>query len=283
MQLFKSGTMVALSLATAGFLAAPAHAALISGWGSEPGNANGTITEGSAGSFSTTAPTGNLTPRALLPSTLTLTNIGDQIVLSGQVAMAGSVGINGNDSFRFWLVNSNGNPTGTLSGGAWTGDTITGWLGYGTEIGNLANANGSHVIAGRATGNTGGWFSGTGAYVLQSAANTAQLGQPATYNFSETLTLVPTGVNVAYTFADTLNRVTLANNFTDTGSGNTGNPGHPSTTSFNAVGFLQNTSSGGAATFSNVDVSYIPATPEPASVAIVGAGIFLAARRRLAH
>ena len=278
---FKTGA-IALSVAAMGWVVMPVRAALISGWAAEVGNANGTVTEGaSAGSFSTTTPTGNLTPRALLPGTLTLTNVGDQIVFSGQVAMAGGVGINGNDSFRIWLVNDNGNAPGTISGGVWSGASINGWLGYGVEIANLANANGSNVINGRATGNAGGWFSGTGAYTVQSAANTAQLGQPATYNFSETLTLVPTGINVAYTFADTLNRVVLANNVTDTGTGNTGNPGHVSTTSFNAIGFLENTSSGGAATYSNVDVTFIPATPEPASLGLLGcAGLMLAARRR---
>jgi hypothetical protein len=262
-------------------MVAPARAALISGWATEGGtNGGGTVTDGpGAGAFSTSAPTGNLTPRALLPSTLTLTNLGDQITLSGQVAMAGSLGINGNDSFRFWLLNSNGNPTGTINAGVWTGDTITGWLGYGVEIGNLNATNGTNVISGRLTGNTGGWFSNTGAYTVQSVGNGSHLAAPATYNFNLTLTKVATGVQVAYTFADTGGNVNISNSAIDTG---TGNGGVVSTTSFNAAGFLENTSSGGAATYSNVDVTYTPFVPEPAMLSLIAASgcALLSARRR---
>ena len=261
-----------------------ARAALISGWATEGGaNGSGTVTDGpGAGAFSTSAPTGNLTPRALLPSTLTLTNPGDQISFSGQVSMAGSLGINGNDSFRFWLLNSNGNPTGTISSGVWTGDTNTGWLGYGVEIGNLNATNGNNIINGRVTGNTGGWFSNTGAYAVQNVGNGSHLAAPATYNFNMTLTLVATGINVAYTFGDTGGNVNLNNSAIDTGLNNTGNPNHVTTASFNAVGFLQNTSSGGAATFSNVDVTYTPFVPEPAMLSLVAAtgGALLGLRRR---
>jgi hypothetical protein len=249
---------------------------LISGWGSEPGNNNGTVTDTTgtlgAGTFNTTTPSGNLTPRALLPSTLTLTNVGDEIVFSGQVAMAGANGINGNQSLRLWLVNSNGNATGTLSAGQWTGDTITGWLGYGVEIANLGAGNGQNIINGRVTGNSGSWFSGTGAYSVQNTAySAAAFATPATYNFNMTLTLVATGIQVSYAFGDTGGTINLSNSAVDTGSGNTGNVGHVTTTSFNAIGFLENTSSGGAATYSNVDVTYI-AVPEPASLALLGLG-----------
>ena len=270
--------LTALASAIIGSVATSAHATLINGWGSETGNANGTITDsGSGGNFSTTAPTGNLTPRALLPSTLTLSNVGDEIVLSGQVTAA--QGINGNDSFRFWLTNSNGQPTGTLSGGTWTGATITGWLGYGAEVANLVNNSGQFLLVGRSNPNTGGWFSGTGAYTL-SATGASSFNQPATYNFNLTLTLAsPTSINVAYSFGDTGGTFLSTANFTDPGNAGGGNV---STKSFNAVGFLQNTSSGGAMSYSNVDVSFIP-VPEPASMAIFamgGAGFALAGLRR---
>ena len=246
---------------------APASAALISGWGAETGNANGTITDNGSGNFSTTTPTGNLTPRALLPSTLTLSNVGDQIVFSGQVAAA--AGINGNQSFRFWLVNSNGNAKGTLTSGVWNGETITGWLGYGAEVGNLVNNSGNFQIVGRTNPNTGGWFSGTGAYSLLSPATGGTLNAPATYNFNLTLTLASaTSINVAYSFADTGGTFSSANSFTDPGNAGGGNV---STKSFDAIGFLQNTSSGGAMTFSNVDVTFIP-VPEPSTLSLLWMG-----------
>jgi hypothetical protein len=85
----------------------------------------------------------------------------------------------------------------------------------------------------------------------------------ATYNFNETIALASaTSVTVSYSFADTNNTFSLANSFTDS---------TVSTLSYNAVGFLENTSSGGAATYSGVDVSYI-AVPEPASLALLSLG-----------
>jgi len=271
---FLSALLVAIVFSVA---TAPVHATLVSGWGAEPGNTNGTVTDGpSAGGFSTTAPTGNLTPRALLASPVTLTNVGDQIVVSGQVA-AGA-GINGNQSFRAWLVNSNGNATGTLTSGVWNGAAITGWLGYGFEVANLLNNNGNFQIMGLSNPNSGGWFSNTGAYTL-SQLPAASLNAPATYNFNLTLTLASaSSINVAYSFGDTGGTFTSTGNFTD--PGNAGG-GSVSTKTFNALGFLQNTSSGGAMTYSNVDVTFIP-VPEPATfglAALAGIGLVLVRRK----
>ena len=224
-------------LATVGF-GTTANAALVSGWGAESNATAGTVTDttGSlgAGTFNTTAPTGNLSPRADLASTLTLTNVGDEIVLSGQVAMA--AGINGNQSFRFGLYNTNGNAPGTLTGGVWTGSTPTGWLGYMTEIANLVQNNGNTLIVRRNNPNTGSWFSGTGATTIQSGGTALLNNGGDTYNFNLTLTLASaTSVNVAYSFADTGGNISLSNSFTDT---------TVSTLSYNAVGFLENATSG---------------------------------------
>jgi hypothetical protein len=182
------GIAVALGI---GGLGASADAALVSGWGAESNATAGTVTDttGSlgAGTFNTTTPTGNLAPRADLGSTLTLTNIGDQIVLSGQVAMA--AGINGNQSFRFGLYNTNGNATGTLTSGVWTGSTPTAWLGYMIEIANLVQNNGNTIIVRRNNPNTGSWFSGTGATTIQSGATASLNNGGDTYNFNLSLTL----------------------------------------------------------------------------------------------
>ncbi len=210
------------------------NAALVSGWGAESNATAGTVTDTTgtlgAGTFNTTAPTGNLAPRADLSSTLTLTNVGDKIVLSGQVAMA--AGINGNQSFRFGLYNTNGNAPGTLTGGVWTGSTPTAWLGYMIEIANLVSNNGNTLIVRRNNPNTGSWFSGTGATTIQSGGTASLNNGGDTYNFNLSLTLASaTSVTVAYSFADTGGNISLSNTFTDT---------TVSTTSFNATGFLEN-------------------------------------------
>src|SRR4051812_20354273 len=87
-------------------VASSAQATLIAGWGAETGFANGTLTDGpGAGTFSTTVPTGNLGARALLPSAISLANVGDGIQLTGTVTLSGAPG---NQQFRFGLFNSNG-------------------------------------------------------------------------------------------------------------------------------------------------------------------------------
>ncbi len=255
--------------------AVPARAALISGWGAESDATGGTVTDttGSlgAGTFNTGTPTGNLAPRADLASTLTLTNVGDQIVFTGQVAMA--TGDNGNESFRMCLVDSNGAALGTLSSSVWSGSTPTGWLGYLVEIGNLVNGNGTNVIDRHNSGNTSAWFStSANATILNSQANTTIDNAPDTFNFNVTLTLASaTSIGISYSFANVGGSVNLTGSTTDTS---------PTNFAFNAVGFLENTSSGGAATYSNVAVSYVPAVPEPASAGTLGlVSLCLLARR----
>jgi hypothetical protein len=227
--------------------------------------------------ISTTAPSGNLAIRALMPSTLTLTNVGDQIVLSGQVALA--AGDNGNQSLRLELLNTNGANSGTLSSGVWTGSTATGWLGYMAELPQIATAGGSEVLAHRTSPNTGSWYSGTGASNLATkAASAIETGTPpnvaASYNFNLTLTLSAAGtVTESYSFADTDGSMTIGDSVADAAANEF---------AYNAVGFLENGSSGGAATWSNINVSLVPAAaPEPASMGLLGlSSLGLLLRRR---
>jgi MYXO-CTERM domain-containing protein len=232
-----------------------APAALVSGWGLETGFANATLTEGAAGSFSTTTPTGNAAPRAVLASPISLASIGSAVRLSGVATLQNTLG---NQQFRFGLWNTNGHAAGTLSSGVWTGGDPNGWLGYMTQIGNNGGTN---VVRGR--GATGAWLSNTGAYDVGSNASTSSPAGATPYSFSLRLTRTgATSVEVSYSFVGgTENR---SGTFTDNNLG-------PSAamSSVNAVGFLLNANTG-SGTFSDVDVS---AVPEPASLwpALLGA------------
>jgi PEP-CTERM motif len=275
--------VIGAAILAATMIGTQARAALIDGWGADTGATAGTVTDDGVSGFSTTAPTGNLAIRALMPSTLTLTNVGDQIVLSGQVALA--AGDNGNQSLRLELLNTNGANSGTLSSGVWTGSTATGWLGYMAELPQIASAGGSEVLAHRASPNTGAWFSGTGASNLATkTASTIETGTPpnvaATYNFNLTLTLSAAAtITESYTFADTDGSMSIGDSIADPAANEF---------AYNAVGFLENGSSGGAATWSNMAVNFIPAgtaTPEPASAALLGLsslGLLLRRRRAVA-
>jgi hypothetical protein len=258
-----------------------ASADLVSGWGLETGGQAASLTEGVAGSFSVTQPTGNAEPRANLSSPIDFSSIGSAVQLSGSVTLSGSQAL-GNDSFRFGLYNNNSHSTGTLGGGLWTGADPVGWLGYMAEAQN-GNGSGSSFAVGRNT--SGSWFSGTGAYALTASPGEVFSGtftgaSPGTFSFDLVLTrLTLTSVNVAFSFVDTTggagNDYSVAGNFIDDNAGSSAGM-----TSFNEVGFLLNTSSGGAASFSDVSVA---AVPEPTVLALCGlslAGLLGARARR---
>ena len=230
-----------------------ASAAPVTGWGTETGNQNGspvTSEDGVGGFTMSNSITGNDCPRALFP-TISLTNVGDAITLSGTYTF--SSGVNYNQQFRFGLFNTVGLATGTLTGsptnGTWTGANLVGSLGYLMQPG--ATSGGADLLERRNVGGTGNWFNNAGTTTLVSQTD-EQTCNPGTYAFNLNATLMgPSGIYLVYSFNQIAGGTyTMAGTFDDTS---------PNTTNFNATGFLINASSGGPPlTFSNVDVTYTP-------------------------
>jgi hypothetical protein len=267
-QLLKS---VALLAAIALTLVGETRAALIAGWGLETGNANGVLSEGVAGTFSSTA-TGNAAPRAVLGSPIGLGGIGQGVKLTGKISMANAPG---NQQLRIGLYNSNGQNLGTLSGGVWSGATATSWLGYMLQVGG---SGGGDDVKGRTIPSGGAWLSNTGAYSIGTTAGTG-VNVPANTVYDFLLRIVRTGattVSVNYSFVGgTVNR---SGSFTD--DSNTLNHQSATTASINAVGFLLNTNTG-TSSFTDVDVSAIP-EPTSAAMLMFAVPAIAALRRRRA-
>jgi hypothetical protein len=270
-------TTLAISLITGSVLLSPvgASATLVTGWGAETGFANGTVTEGSPGSF-TTSPTGNLGARSSLQNPFDLSVVGESVVLTGSVTL--SAGTFGNQQLRFGLFNNNGNNPGTLSAGAWGGGAVaSGWLGYIVEVGN-ANGSGTTALDGRNGTGANAWLSTTAAAY---GVNTTQTDTgsyttaPGTFSFDFTLTrLSATSVGIGYSFLETdgVGNFSAIGNFTDTGGLSSG------ISSINQVGFYT-PGAALASSFSNVDIE---AVPEPSTLALGGMGMLglVAAWRR---
>jgi len=229
---------------------------LVTGWGLDTGFQNATLTEGSAGSFSTTTPTGNAGARAILPSVYGFANVGDSILLTGSVSFVNTLG---NQQFRFGLFNNNGNALGTLAGGLWTGATTAGWLGYLVEPGN---AGGSTALYGRNGTGANAWLSTSGAaYNINQNPTTVSMA-PGTYAFSLALTRdSATSVSIQYSVIGSA--FNSSGTYEDIGGLSSG------ITSFDTVGFLLNGSTG-AGTFTGVSVSLVP---EPSTFALAGLGL----------
>jgi len=251
-----------------------ASADLVMSWGAEAGFAAGTVTEGVPGSFSVT-PTGNIGERADLASPVSLGNAGDVVQLSGTATITG---LFGNQQWRFGLFDTNGNNGGTLSGGAWTGATASGWLGYLVEVGN-ANGSGTTGLYGRNGSGANAWLSTSGAAY---AVNNSQLSTgaytagPGTFTFDLTLTrLSANSVGIYYSFIQTggTGNLSVIGNYIDTGNLSSG------ISSINAVGFYT-PGAALATSFAGVDVS----VPEPSTIALAGLGfaglMAIRARRR---
>jgi hypothetical protein len=241
-------------------LAATGQAALITGWGLETGASNSTLTEGAPGSFSTTTPSGNASPRALFPG-IDFSAVGSSVKLSGFATFANALG---NIQFRFGLYDTNGVNTGTLGSGVWTGATSSGWKGY---FGSPGNAGGADNVTGL---NGGAWFSGLGGnYIVGSAGSTSTAAANVEYEFGLTLTrLSATSVQIDYSFVGGAEN--RSGSFVDAIGNST------SLATLNAVGFLTNGNTG-AGQFRDIQVVAIP---EPASLALAGLALIAATARR---
>lgn len=259
----KTTGIATLAVALAGFIANNASADLVTGWGSEVGFQNGTVTEGVPGSFSA-VPTGNLGERADLSTIYDFSQVGDTVQLAGTAAITG---LFGNQQWRFGLFNTNGNNGGTLSGGAWTGATASGWLGYIVEVGN-ANGSGTTALYGRNGSGANAWLSTSGAAYLVNNTQTATgsyTTAPGTFLFDLTLTrLAANQVGIYYSFIETdgIGNFSVVGNYTDTGGLSSG------MSSFNAVGFYTPGATL-ATSFTGVTVS----VPEPSTFALAGMGL----------
>jgi hypothetical protein len=261
----------------------------ITGWGSETGQQNGSpvSTDDGLGDFSLTGAnlTGNDAPRALF-STLTLVNVGDSIALSGSLTF--TAGIDNNQQFRFGLFNNNGNATGTLSGGLWSGASTGSWLGYAIAPGEITGGGSATTrVIGRSSGSSFELSgSGSGNYDVggvQYANDPVNASITAgTYAFGLTITKESTGVQLYYNFQQT-----AGGTFQDTGTVLDTSGASSTEMSYDAAGFLLNGNVGSGTTpftFNNVDVTLTPAAaPEPATLSMIGlgfGGLLVMMRRR---
>ncbi|MFH1497134.1 MAG: PEP-CTERM sorting domain-containing protein [Verrucomicrobiota bacterium] len=209
---------------------------------------------------------------AALPSVYTLATVGDSLAFSGSVTLdLGAAGA-GSDQFRFGLFDTNG-----------SGD-VNGWLGYfATNSGSGGNPNGR--LWERKIDNTAAYFNNgvTGADERQFSAgvpastSTTSTFLSGTYDFSLALTRTADGLSVAWSIIGTDGtNYTISGVYADATA---------LTYDFDRVGFM---TGGGLnadqVTFSNVDLTYTSAIPEPASTAVLLASVAglatLSSRRR---
>jgi hypothetical protein len=278
-KLMKMKTLLTTSMAAAllGAFVQTSSAAPITGWGSETGQQNGSpvSTDDGMGNFSLTGAslTGNDAPRALF-STLTLGNVGDYIALSGSLTF--TAGINNNQQFRFGLFNNNGNATGTLSGGLWSGASTGSWLGYAIAPGEITGGGSATTrVIGRSSGSSFELSgAGSGNYDVggvQYANDPVNASMTAgTYAFGLTITKENAGIQLFYNFQQT-----AGGTFQDTGTVLDTSGASSTEMSYNAAAFLLSGNFGSGTTpfiFNNVNVTLTPA-PEPATLSMIGLGV----------
>lgn len=252
-----------------------AKAALVSGWGLEIGSGSGaTLVEGAPGVFSSTIDA-NTIPRALIDiggqNTAAVVSVGDTVILSGRVTFSESN--LSNQQFRFGLFNTNTGLAGTLSNDDWIGSNPAGWLGQMVQMGGTGGGGpGTTALKGRAGTGTGTFMGNSDTYIVGTTA--ANFNTDAgTYAFNlSILRTTATTQNISYEITQLSGGSYFSSgSFTDSGAS-------ASLASYNAVGFLLNTSTG-PARFTNVDVSVVP-EPSVAAYSLFIGSICLLRRSR---
>ncbi|EIQ01209.1 PEP-CTERM putative exosortase interaction domain-containing protein [Opitutaceae bacterium TAV1] len=254
LRLFLAGVAVLGLLAT---LPSTAHAVPVSSWTQYSGSISSDLDTASPilGNGTTESADGQ-TIYAATPTWI-LGAVGDSITLSGAVTFTGLASPQA-DQFRFGLYDVN-NQSGA-----------TGWLGYfATNSGGGGNPNSR--LWERDPGNTTSFGSnGTGsatqrASVSASPANNAFAS--GAYTFSLTITRSDSGLDLAWSITGTNVTYTVSGTYADT---------TPQTYTFDRVGFF---TGGGLnadqVSFSNIDVTYTSAVPEPSTWAMLAALIVL--------
>ena len=247
-----------LTIVTSLVLGQAGHAALVTGtWTKSQGTGpltsentaspvvgNGTSNSADAVGFHSAMPT------------ITLAGIGDKVTLTGTVTLTGLVS-GGVRQFRWGLYDLNGSAD------------ATGWLGYfatqgsGTTVGELYERN---------TGNTSSYISGTGVSTTGgSAPGTGISFTDGTYSFSLEIEVVSTG----YQVDSSIIRTSDSQNFGSVSLLDT----TTQTDTFDRVGFLiGNALDADQATFSNIDVTFVP-EPGSTTLGLIGALALLRRRR----
>jgi hypothetical protein len=260
-----------VALATVvGFLVPPstARATLVTTWTQNAGSNGSNLNTASPVLGTGATDSGdNQQINAATASSYTLSSVGDSVSLTGGVAFTGLATPQA-DQFRFGLYDVNGQ-SGT-----------TGWLGYfATNAGNPSGGTGPTVsnLWERSNPNSGSFGSGTGAVSISSVGATPSGSAfvSGNYTFSLTITRVSTGLELGWSMTGTDVTYSFSKTIIDT---------TPQTYTFNRVGiFTGGGLNADQLSFSNIDVTYASAVPEPASWAGIAAAVALAAacmRRR---
>ncbi len=264
-----SSLRVSRAITTLGLLALPAlaHAELLSSWTQYTGSITSDLNTASPViGNGTTESADDQTIYAASASPYTLATVGDTITLSGGVTFT-NLNAPQADQFRFGLYDVNG------QSGA------TGWLGYfATNSGTSTGQTYSRLWE-RDNPNSGSFGSGAGATLVGTANATPGNLSFATgsYTFSLTATRTASGLDLAWTILGTNVTYSVSGTYSDA---------TPQTYTFDRVGiFTGGGLNADQVSFSNVDLTYTSAIPEPASAAVVLASVaglltFASRRRR---